>query len=1531
MAEEQKFSPGEEREIFLRSQGTDENLIGQWKNQAYQKVTEDYGEEVARQYFGIKDAPVGPMQDFVSNNLAAKPPAPLPDQPTDEHYAQSALEAFEAGQQMGNVGMLMRNSMPNVNVAKGAPIYYDLMQAAGQFTGDAPAMALGASGGAIAGAEIGAIAGPIGSAVGAVAGAAYGAWGMPEFARQYMVDQYRNGSFKGPMDYFKRIIPILNDTNKAGALGVATAGVGGATAAKLGQTALKPFAQSAGKLAAEIGTMTTAGAALDERLPSWDDLVHNALFVGALHGVSSTFRNASELYARTGVDPVESAVQAKTDPIMRQQLIAPEEQMTFELMSLMPEQQGEFEMGGRIDYGPPVGEQMAMEFLPKMPTEQTAFGVDSKTATSVSSLGFDKKSEAPSTVREYTTKIREKLSSEKNDLIKEKEAITGGGEDMSANEYLKLAQGILESPNTTKKGFYEAADLERSIQEKFTPEKIARLEAIDKRVKHLELKEKYLDSWVEKNVGKVKKDKYTVMNQKSLFDPRYVEENSRARAINESPQLEFGFDIPSEDPLEKVAFKEQSEMDLPTDEYGNVMLGQLPLDLLDALVNKPDFASSVKAPETNQAEDLSESFRKEIITEKKTKMKTPVTGRSIMNDVFDQFSYINEAVKSIYKDKAISEASKNSYLLAKWFKGYSDLARYIHENGPVDYNTGESLGIPGVAEILRPFEKLSGKWYDKVRTNRVRAFETYRVSERMLEKEAQGIRTTNNPGALEKARKVVENGKKEFGEAARLMTKNQNAGLKYLADAGILSKESYNKILSANESYVFFERVFESKETVNALGTENPIKGMKGVAPGAEPSKILAPTISETRRMRAIIRLAERQRVLNSLIDLAKEDKEGKYIRNVTKGAEPVLSEAEVFNLISESEKIIEQEDNPTKESVQQKPKMFDDMGRLLIFKDQKPVYLAVDENLKKSIEELDNNYQIVQPLMRAAVKVGNIARSGIINNPAYPLINGFKDMFTSAVFSKHGYLAPVEGWSAFYDAFTRNEKFMQYVRDKGPSGSMFPHLENFYDSEGNYIYDHGWTDRTWNMVKTPFDIIKRVNMAVEHAPRYGEYKLARQQGKSGMEAALAARDITVNFQNTGSSDFMKAWRQLTPFMGAQLSAMEKFGREFDFKNNPELAAKNTAKAITTIAIPTLAMLLYRKSRPDLDALYEHSSEYDKNTKWGIPISNWRTATITDTEVPDYLKRTNPETGQMEVNDGGVMWLPKPQELGFLFGTVTERLFDAFLNDHPTEHSNIAGLLWDTFSPNTLPPALENSIELGMMMGSDSARDIKTGNPIVKDSLLKELPAERYTAATSKTAIALSQGLSMIPGAARWSFIAPDNIDQIINKWTGGMGTLVTQTLDVGLKTPAVEGYERPDGSVFFNNAMVKRFYKKFPYPNPSALREVYDEAKFLDQEYTSYRNKLKTGDETGANAIEAQYGPLVGRLNGYTQAFGKIQSQIKMVTNDRDMKGYEKTQIINSYLYEMTSIADDAVNYMKENKAEVELLKKDLEKENRK
>lgn len=167
----------------------------------------------------------------------------------------------------GSAFNLIAQGYPEANMPKDAPLLYKLAAQVGGLAGDFPFMVAGGAAGATAGAAAG---GP----VGAVLGGGAGAFAFPAAIKTAIHDAQERGDIKTVRELLTRAYRIAKESAKQGAVGAITSGVGAAA---------KPFGTVIG-LGAEVGAMTTAGAAVDGRLPKFDEFVENTIMVSGLYG-----------------------------------------------------------------------------------------------------------------------------------------------------------------------------------------------------------------------------------------------------------------------------------------------------------------------------------------------------------------------------------------------------------------------------------------------------------------------------------------------------------------------------------------------------------------------------------------------------------------------------------------------------------------------------------------------------------------------------------------------------------------------------------------------------------------------------------------------------------------------------------------------------------------------------------------------------------------------------------------------------------------------------------------------------------------------------------------------------------------------------------------------------------------------------------------------------------------------------------------------------------------------------------------------
>lgn len=247
------------------------------------------------------------------------------------------LEALEAGWQMSVSGLYSRGQMPDITVdAKKADTASQIASMIGQIAGDLPVIIPSAIaglkiGGVVGGAAGTAVAPGPGTVVGAAGGALVGAGAAgnaaPEAVRQYLMEKYENGEFDNFSDFWARSSSIFWETFKAGAAGGA-GGLAGPLAGKaVGPVAGKVAARIADP-AADIATMTIVGAGLEGEMPNAEDFANAGLMVGviagavgAAGGTKHVSKKMRDIYAKTGVKPEKVLEDARSNPILQQELL----------------------------------------------------------------------------------------------------------------------------------------------------------------------------------------------------------------------------------------------------------------------------------------------------------------------------------------------------------------------------------------------------------------------------------------------------------------------------------------------------------------------------------------------------------------------------------------------------------------------------------------------------------------------------------------------------------------------------------------------------------------------------------------------------------------------------------------------------------------------------------------------------------------------------------------------------------------------------------------------------------------------------------------------------------------------------------------------------------------------------------------------------------------------------------------------------------------------------------------------------------
>ena len=219
------------------------------------------------------------------------------------------------------------------------------------------------------------------------------------------------------------------------------------------------------------------------------------------------------------------------------------------------------------------------------------------------------------------------------------------------------------------------------------------------------------------------------------------------------------------------------------------------------------------------------------------------------------------------------------------------------------------------------------------------------------------------------------------------------------------------------------------------------------------------------------------------------------------------------------------------------------------------------------------------------------------------------------------------------------NRKAMyQYYKSQGGKVDMFRHLtlvEKVKEIQKSLKGKDGWTKKSW---KNFWDFIDTANTAVENSIRASTFWSAIKNGRSPDEAAVIARNVTVDFNQKGN--LTQAFGSLYVFFGASMNSIDRFFTTFARRTPEERLKLIAAIAGGAFVLNLLNRLMdddEEEEMPDYDTI----SSYKRDTNAIIPLP---------AGLPEFFN---------DEKDTGYFSLPLP--LGYnLFWTLGQVMGDMF-------------------------------------------------------------------------------------------------------------------------------------------------------------------------------------------------------------------------------------------------------------------------------
>lgn len=733
-------------------------------------------------------------------------------------------------------------------------------------------------------------------------------------------------------------------------------------------------------------------------------------------------------------------------------------------------------------------------------------------------------------------------------------------------------------------------------------------------------------------------------------------------------------------------------------------------------------------------------------------------------------------------------------------------------------------------------------------------FRAYLASKRALEIEATGRKSGMD---MEAAQRVAAEGSGKYGKAAADLQGYQENLLAYLRDSGVISSDAFTAMREAGQNYVPFYRVFEPESGApgsKGFGPGSPIKKLKGSS-----RDIVDPLESIVKNTYAFISVAERNAVGIKLIDALKEQGEKVTTGKVPRDAELVdyLKEQGV----TEPEKLADFVASTARE----------DGDTLSAWRDGKREQVNVkDPELVAAFRNLDQGS--ADMLTKVLAAPAKLLRAGATLSPDFIVRNIVRDFMTAFVNSGSALFSPIDTAKGLVGVIRKDVDFQNWMKGGGANATMVS-LDRRYLQESLRTLngETGLMERGWNVVTSPVRGLRLVSELAENATRLGEFKKLTGESKADIQsAAFASREVTLDFARIGAS--MRAYNMITAFGNAQIQGLDRIGRAF-----VDRPVNTTAKVAGGITLPSV--LLWWANHED--PRYKELPNWQKDMFWIVMTK-------------DHVFR-----------------IPKPFELGVVFGSGVERILDATVGQNKEAFDGLGKSISQVIMPNYVPTAAQPLVEQWANRSSMSDRTL------IPADMEKFLPEYQYTPYTTEVAKKLGQVVSAFPGMRSTAVgpgapfgpmaravTSPILLENYVRSWTGGLGVYAMQAADAGLRKAGVLPDPVTPTPTLADIPVVKAFMVRYPSATTQSIQDFYDQHEVTKRYYDTWLAKAKEGDADAMSRIQAAGGPMMFvRLDAIKETLSDHSKLVRDIYKNPTITAPEKRQLIDGLYFNMIEI----------------------------
>ena len=457
-----------------------------------------------------------------------------------------------------------------------------------------------------------------------------------------------------------------------------------------------------------------------------------------------------------------------------------------------------------------------------------------------------------------------------------------------------------------------------------------------------------------------------------------------------------------------------------------------------------------------------------------------------------------------------------------------------------------------------------------------------------------------------------------------------------------------------------------------------------------------------------------------------------------------------------------------------------------------------------------------------------DVLRTGATISPGFIVRNFIRDTISASINSKTGF-APVIDSIKGAMRLLKDPEFNALYQASGADMSTF--FKGDKKSLEAMLDDMAGGDKWYRSVPLAKQIAQLYSAyenfggLVENSTRAGEFARALDQGMSIQEAGYLAKEISLDFSRAGSKG--RILNQKIPFFNAVLQGGDKFARTF--KDNPQRAMTMT---FMYIMLPSLILWCMNHD----DDWYKELPEETKNGSWAIGLGG-----------------------------GKHLLIPKPQEVGILFGSALERVLDSYYKQDPAAIKAWARDFLETATPSLFPALYKPIIEWIANYSFFSGRAIVSKQ---YQNLPPEMQRNLYTTNLARLA-------GKIVGTS------PMKVDHAIRGYSGTAGAFIAQSMD-----PLIAAGTKGAGvNIGSKGEAPEKYWNEMPFIG-NFVKTNYQRAKSVNDWYDLYE---KIQQEHNAHGVKGNPLNYVKQASKLTRDMNDINKIIRSLNDNTRLSAVDK------------------------------------------